>query len=69
MKIERDGREKKIVLTLSEKEFGAVFGAVRSAATDKSRRRAYEYDHHYGVSLRSMTQIHKSLDRVKDKTA
>jgi hypothetical protein len=69
MKIKRNNRDKKVVLTLSEREFGVVFAAVKTAAKDTSRRRPYEYDHHYGVTLRSMTQLYKSLDRYRDKPA
>ena len=63
MKITPSTQSGKIAVTLSEQEFGAIATALKDAVT--ARRRSYEYQHHYGLTLTAMASLSSKFEAGK----
>ena len=68
MKLTKDNLHDKLVLTLSEKEFFIVLGALRGATADDARR-GIAYHHFYSGNKGDVVRLYNQIDEANRKGA
>lgn len=68
MKLTKDNLRDKLILTLSEKEFFIILGALKGASADDARK-GMEYRMFYRGSKGDIVHLHNQLDEANRRKA